>query len=272
MKLATKNFLIIIIIFLVLGLFFSGMFAVHNGNICFYYTTNQKPYLPGSYENYSLNEFAVLGDMSYNFKGYINVSSGISSTTVDVNVWISVLAKPSYYFHDVKTLIFIEKNGYFYYNGSRVILPFFYEGNTVISEFRGNYNNGSNDGGSIITDPGIYQFHPGIFLSTSFEEYEYSADSKQLFIMSSFVDSDPLFMEVFGIAYKADNNTYPVPLHIILNKTNYIVFPPDWLYIITTFSVVFIIMGAPIIVPVLIILILIAYRKHKRRKYERNEP
>ncbi len=155
--------------------------------------------------------------------------------------------------------------GKFYYNGSRIFLPFFYTGGDVISGYSNSYTNATppDISQSMITPPGIYQYHPGIYVMTDSDDYIFAERNKILFGLEGL---DPVINNVVGVEIHGNNTTYPVPITMVLHSTNYIIFPVDWPYVILVYSVVVFAIGWIIIVPVIILLVISSYRNRKKKK------
>jgi len=253
-----KKIIFSIFIFLILiSIAFSGQFTEYQGHFYFKPLTKpQPPYYPGSYENYSI--YGSPFPWNSNATGYLNVSSYSNITLLKIHVKYSVYSYPKI-FYDNRTLEIENIQGKFYYNGSPIILPFFYLGGNVISGYGKNYSNATISE-SMITPPGIYQYHIGIYADNQSDQYIFDAENKMLFGLEGL---DPVINNVLGVEILDNNKTYPVPVTMILNSTNYMIFPVNWLYVVLVYVVVGFFMGWFIIVPVIILLVIASYRKKR---------
>ncbi len=252
-----KIFFSIFIFLILISIVFSGQFTEYQDH--FYFkplTKTQPPYYPGSYENYSI--YGSPFPWSTNATGYLNVSSYSNITILKIHVKFSVFDNPKV-FYDNRTLQIENIQENYYYNGSPIILPFFYTGGNVTSGYGKNYANATIYE-SMITPPGIYQYHPGIYAENQSDQYIFDAENKMLFGLEGL---DPVINNVVGVEIPGNNTTYPVPITMVLHSTNYIIFPVNWLYVVLVYVVVGFAMGWFIIVPAIILLVIASYRKKR---------
>ncbi len=264
-----KKIFTIFIVILFLAVAFSGMFAWHNNSIAFKYNNKIIPYQAGTYENYTIYSDS-------NSTGYINVSSSQSHVTINTHI--------KYYNRTTSLNIITDrilnktKNGIFY-KGKKVILPFFQSpGNTII-EYGNNMLNYSNKNvfRSMITCRGVYKYHIGVYISASETNASgfgssicavYDLHSHLLNDMSD--SGNPTFAAITG-AYYENNTAYPLGMGLFLHKTNTIVFPVDWVYVMLVYGVVAFALAFFIVIPVVAILGITAYRRHRRKKVKDHE-
>lgn len=253
----------ILIPIIVISISFSGMFTIHDGHIISEFTYNVSPYSPKTYENYTISSsnHMLFND---NASGYLSVSSSNSTSTISINIW--------YYNNTVKEheerSIILEKEGNsYYYNNTIVVLPFFYHNNNVISRVGGTYQNATQEdvSDSLITQPGILQFHPGEYIYLNMETLIYENPTNLLFISGGV---NLAINNLFNLYLHNNNGTesFPVGTILTLHSTNVVVFPVNWFYVVAVYVVVAISVGFIVIVPAAILLGLIAYRRRKRRK------
>ncbi len=267
-----KKILSIFIFLILIGFIFSGQFTESQDH--FYFkplTKTQPPYFPGSYENYSI--YGSSFPWQSNATGYINVSSNSNTTILKIHVMFSSPYSAGIFF--VNRTVQIENiQGKFYYNGSRIFLPFFYTGGDVISGYSNNYNDADNNSynnatpseigyNTLITPPGIYQYHNGIYITTDDDNYIFAESNKILFGLEGL---DPVINNVVGVDIPGNHTTYPVPITMVLHSTNYIIFPVDWPFIIFVFIILVFLTGWFIFVPVIILLVIASYRNRKKKK------
>ncbi len=255
-----KKFFISIFVFLILiSIAFSGQFTEYQGHFYFKPLTKvQPPYFPGSYENYSI--YGSQFPWQTNATGYLNVSSYSNTTFLKIHAKFSSSGYP---FYVNRTLQIEDIGGKFYYNGSPIFLPFFCTGGNMTSGYGKNYSNASLGTPRMITAPGIYQYHVGFYPlgGGSFPNfYIFDARNKMLFAMEGL---DPIINNVLGIEITGNNKTYPVPVILVLNSTNYMIFPVNWPYVALVYVVGFA-LGWIIIVPAIIILVIASYRKKRK--------
>ncbi|MHB8360040.1 MAG: hypothetical protein ACYDCP_11185 [Thermoplasmataceae archaeon] len=243
-----------------LGTLSSGLFSESHGHFYFSPFTNQSPYYPGSYENYSISGSNLLLT-NRNATGYLNVSSTPTITTLKIQLSFYESSKPAYV---NRTAEIQDNGGKFYYNGSRIMLPFFYA-NSVVSSIGDIYENAtpSNISRSMITQSGIYEFHPGIYINMRTEFDVFAARNKMLVGMEGV---DPVISNVLGVQTHYGNKSYPVGMILTLHSTSYVVFPVNWLYVVAVYVVVAFSIGFIIIVPAAIVFGVVAYRRKKSER------
>ncbi len=255
-----KKIISIFLILILIGILTSGLFSESHGHLYFSPATKQSPYYPGSYENYSISGSNLLLT-NKNATGYLNVSSNSNITTLRIQVMFYDSSKPVFV---NRTAELTDNGGKFHYNGSRVYLPFFYTG-SVISSIGNIYENAtqSNISRSMITQSGIYQFHPGIYINMKTEFDLFAAGNKLLVGMEGV---DPVISNLLGVQIHYGNRSYPVGMILTLHSTSYVVFPVNWPYVVAVYVVVAFSVGFIIIVPAAIVLGVVAYRRKKREK------
>ena len=254
----------ILIIVLIVGIPISGIFTVHNNHIYFILDNKVKPYKAGTYENYTIRN-------SGNTSGYLNITS--ESKDILVNTHLNYLdfnnsCNSSEHMAEITTNRIINRTGNgFYYNNSRIILPFFYNPNstTLIQDGKQIENYSNKDiAHSMITIGGIYMYHMGICLCPSNFTNVYDAHSHLLSFMGDC--GDPIFANITGAFY--NNTSRPIGMNLFLDKTNIVVFPVDWLYVGLVYLVVGLFLGFFVIVPAVVILSISAYRKHRKKGHK----
>lgn len=265
-----KKIFTIFIVILILGISFSGMFAWHNNSLAFKYNNKIIPYQAGTFENYTIY------GKSEHTTGYLNVSS--TGTYVKINMYLKYHNSSSYPHIVTNKILNKTKNG-IYYKGKKVILPFFQStGNTMLEYGNSmlNYSN-KNISRSMITCPGLYKYHIGVYIGASESDAAgfgsiilavYDLHSHLLNDMSDL--GNPTFAAITG-AYYDNNTSYPIALGLFLHKTNTIVFPVNWIYVMLVYLIVAFALALFIIIPVAAILGITAYRRHRRKKVGHRE-
>ena len=175
-----------------------------------------------------------------------------------------------------------------YYKGEKVILPFFYTGGKIISQYKENYTRVTQRENGVSTiQGGIIQFQRVYYLytmdhityknGTLWNEndpgtYEYGYNTNLLFFMDCAVADDPIISMMMNITYPDTTGGSvfytTVPFGLSLHNTNIDLGPIDYFAVV----LLFIVIGLPIIILVGIPLaIILIYRWAKKRKEVKNE-
>ena len=265
----------ILIIVLIVGIPISGIFTVHNSHIYFILDNKVKPYKAGTYENYTIVNNGIYNEDT---SGYLNITSESKDISINMHLNYNNSCNSSKHMAEITTNRIIDRTGdRFSYNNSRIILPFFYNSNsqTLMQDGKQieNYSK-KNITHSMISTGGIYMYHMGIYLYSSFNKNSsrgascvgiaYDAHSHLLHSMYDL--GDPILANITGAFY--NNSSYPMGMNLFLDKTNIIVFPVDWLYVGLVYFVVGLSIGFFVIVPAVIILSISAYRKHRKKGHK----
>ena len=175
-----------------------------------------------------------------------------------------------------------------YYKGEKVILPFFYTGGKIISQYKDNYTRVTQIESTLNTiQGGIIQFQRVYSLytmdhityknGTLWNEndsgtYEYGYNTNLLFFMNCIIADDPIISMMMNLTYPSNIGGSifytTIQFGLSLHKTNMDLGPIDYFSIVLLFLVI----GLPVIIlvgiPVAIIWI---YRWAKNRKGVKNE-
>jgi len=174
-----------------------------------------------------------------------------------------------------------------YYHGEKVVLPFFYAGGKVVSQYGGNYTNTTQKVVQLNSlQGGIIEFQKVYFLYTVDRylfpngsvwnegdpgTYEYGYNTNLLFFMDCAVANDPIINIMLNLTHPSSdgNVTYyiPVSFGLSLHETNLDLGPVDYFSLILTF----IVLGLPVLILIAIpVAIIYLYRWAKSRKEVKN--
>ncbi len=255
-----NKIIVILVIILIICMSTSGTFAIHNNKIIFKYTNKVTPYSQGTFENYT-----IISNIIYNEKtsGYLNISS--TKNNIIINMDLTYYNGTS--FLKIITDKTLNKTGNaIYFNNTKVVLPFFniHNSKTLMQYGKNKLNYSKNDvSNGIINIKGLYRCHVGVYISSSNILAVYDLHSHLLnFICDT---GNHVFSDITD-TYFNNNLSYPILMDMFLHKTNIIVFPIDYVYVAVVYIVLAFAMGFFIIIPVVAILGITAYRKHRRKK------
>ena len=114
----------ILIIVLIVGIPISGIFTVHNNHIYFILDNKVKPYKAGTYENYTIVNNGIYNEDTF---GYLNITSESKDILINMHLNYNNSCDSSKHMTEITTNRIINRTGNgFYYNNSRITLPFFY--------------------------------------------------------------------------------------------------------------------------------------------------
>ena len=282
---------IIIVLFLI-----SGSFTIYDNSLTFKYTNTVKPYSPGKYMNYTVCDVKNSGCNNH-ISGYINVTS--FKDYISINTAFKYLcdyySNGSYAGHSIlffksKEIKILKKNNDLFFNNTEVNLPFFWSGKTL-SHYKSVYENVSCVSPSMISNGGIFKYHAGNYITTAdtghvssndehvvnssdknfdkFATYNilgeciYDAHSR---LLDEMCGNNVIINYMLGLHVDVNGTYFPLSINMVLNKTNTIVFPLDYVYIAAVYALVAIAPALIIIIPVAAILGIKAYRSHRRKK------
>lgn len=277
---ARKNKIIIacvVIVILVVPL--SGLFTINNYHLYFQPDTKIEPYQAGTYENYTIVNNCIA---NYSTIGYITIISSKSNVSLNTCIQYEYSHHGNSHISKIITRkIFTKRGNNLYYNNSLVILPFFLNPqNNTMMEYEGHMENytANNVTSNIINDaPGLYRCHyPSMQVDittysgqyTGFSEYMYSMHSH---LLGDVVDICNKIISNITDAYCDHNISDPLGFNFLLHKTNAVIFPPDYIFAGAVLFLVFYTEAYIITVPATIIIALLAYNDHRKKKWRRNE-
>ncbi len=175
-----------------------------------------------------------------------------------------------------------------YYHGKKVILPFFYTGGKIVSQYKENYTKITQKVVQLNSlQGGIIEFQKVYFLytmdhimfdnGTPWNEndpgtYEYGYNTNLLFFMDCALADDPIISRMMNITYPVNfgGSVFyeTVPFGLSLHETNINLGPIDYFSLVLTF----IVLGLPVLILVAIpAAIIMIYRWAKNRKEVNNE-
>ncbi len=281
---------IIVILFLL-----SGSFTIYDNSLTFKYTNTVKPYSPGTYMNYTVCGGKDLL-MNNHPSGYINVTSfqNYISIKTGVRYFCDYYVNGSYAGHSVLISVYnsikiLKKNNNLFFNNTQIVLPFFYSGK-ILSHYKSVYENASYVSYGMINQNGIFEYHAGHYISpegsghvSSNDEYILNNSEKSFHnftrynacgfyaydahseLLNDFSGNNVIINYLLGLLKDENGSYYPLPMNVVLNKTNTIVFPVDYVYVAAVYAVLVFATGFFIIIPAAVILGLMWYRRRKKR-------
>ena len=287
---------IIIILFLL-----SGSFTIYDNSITFKYTNTVKPYSPSTYMNYTVCDVKNSGSNNH-ISGYINVTSfkDYISIKTAIKYFCDYYNNGTYAGHPVLLFKSIEikilkENNNLFFNNTEVSLPFFWSGKTL-SHYKSVYENVSCVSPSMISNKGVFEYHAGNYITATDTGHvsgndEYVANSSdknvQNFatynilgeciydahsrLLDAMYGNNVIINYMLGLHVDVNGTYFPLSISMVLNKTNTIVFPLDYVYIPAVYILVAIAPVLIIIIPVAAILGITAYRRHRRKKVEHRD-